>query len=63
MKSSFFFYKELTPAEVGKTGTHEIYIRLPNNLDYESFKKQLGDAHKLIYKPLASSGGKGIYKI
>ena len=37
MKSSFFFYKELTPAEVGKTGTHEIYIRLPNNFDYESF--------------------------
>ena len=37
MKQSIFFYKELTPAEVGKTGTHEIYIRLPNNFDYESF--------------------------
>ena len=25
MKKSIFFYKELTPAEVGNTGTHEIY--------------------------------------
>ena len=37
MKKSFFFYKELTLAEVGKTGTHEVYVRLPNNFDYESF--------------------------
>ncbi len=37
MIKSVFFYKELTPAEVGKTGTHEIYIRLPNNFDYEAF--------------------------
>ena len=37
MKKSIFFYKELTPAEVGKTGTHEIYVRLPNNFDYETF--------------------------
>ena len=37
MKKSIFFYKELTPAEVGNTGTHEIYVRLPNNFDYESF--------------------------
>ncbi len=37
MKRSLFIYKELTPAEVGKTGTHEVYIRLPNNFDYESF--------------------------
>lgn len=37
MRKSIFFYKELTPAEVGKTGTHEIYIRLPNNFDYETF--------------------------
>lgn len=37
MKRSIFFYKELTLAEVGKTGTHEVYIRLPNNFDYESF--------------------------
>lgn len=37
MRKSVFFYKELTPAEVGKTGTHEIYIRLPNNFDYKAF--------------------------
>ena len=37
MKKSIFFYKELTPAEVGNTGTHEIYVRLPNNFDYKSF--------------------------
>ena len=34
---SYSFYKELTPAEVGDTGTHEIYIRFPNNFDYEKF--------------------------
>lgn len=37
MRKSIFFYKELTPAEVGKTGTHEVYVRLPNNFDYETF--------------------------
>ena len=37
MKQSIFFYKELTPAEVGKTGTHEVYIRLSNDFDYETF--------------------------
>ena len=37
MRKSVYFYKELTSAEVGKTGTHEIYIRLPNNFDHEAF--------------------------
>lgn len=37
MRKSIFFYKELTLAEVGKTGTHEVYVRLPNNFDYETF--------------------------
>ncbi len=37
MRQSIFFYKELTPAEVGNTGTHEVYVRLPNNFDYDSF--------------------------
>ena len=37
MKKSIFFYKELTDAEVGNTGTHEKYVRLPNNFDYDSF--------------------------
>ena len=37
MNKSIFFYKELTLAEVGKTGTHEVYVRFPNNFDYDSF--------------------------
>lgn len=37
MRQSIFFYRELTPAEVGKTKTREIYIRLPNEFDYDSF--------------------------
>ena len=37
MKKSHYLYKELTPAEVGHTGTHEVYVRLPNNFDYEIF--------------------------
>jgi hypothetical protein len=37
MSKSIFFYKQLTQAEVGQTGTHEIYIRLSNKFDYESF--------------------------
>ena len=37
MKNSHYLYKELTPAEVGHTGTHEVYVRLPNNFDYEIF--------------------------
>lgn len=31
------FYKKLTQAEVGQTKTHEIYIRMPNEFDYEKF--------------------------
>ena len=27
-----FFKKVLTPAEAGNTGTHEKYIRLPNDI-------------------------------
>ena len=30
------------------------------DLDFETFRKQLGHEHKIIYKPLDSSGGKGI---
>ena len=40
MRKSIFYYKELTPAEVGKTGTHEVYVRLPNYFDYKSFFHQ-----------------------
>lgn len=31
------FLKKLTAAEVGNTNTHEVYIRIPNDFDYESF--------------------------
>lgn len=37
MRQSTFFIKQLTPAEIGNTGTHEIYVRLPNDFDYQSF--------------------------
>lgn len=37
MRQSMFFYKQLTSAEVGQSSTHEIYIRLSNNFDYETF--------------------------
>ena len=37
MKQSTFFIKQLTPAEIGNTGTHEIYVRLPNDFDYQTF--------------------------
>lgn len=37
MIHSMFFYKQLTKAEVGQTGTHEIYIRFSNGFDYETF--------------------------
>lgn len=31
------FLKKLTAAEVGNTKTHEVYIRMPNDFDFESF--------------------------
>lgn len=37
MRQSTFFIKQLTPAEIGNTGTHEIYVRLPNDFDYQAF--------------------------
>ena len=37
MKKSIYYYKKLTGAEVGNKGTHEHYIRLPNNFDYKTF--------------------------
>lgn len=37
------FYKtDVTPVEAGDTKTHEKYIRLPNNFDYQSFFQQEG---------------------
>lgn len=37
MIKSIYFYRELTAAEVGNAKTHEVYIRLPNNFDYQEF--------------------------
>ena len=35
--SNSLFLKKLTAAEVGNTKTHEVYIRIPNDFDFESF--------------------------
>lgn len=35
--SNSSFFKKLTAAEVGNTKTHEVYIRIPNDFDFESF--------------------------
>lgn len=37
MKQSVYYFKKLTPAEIGNTGAHLIYIRLANDFDYRSF--------------------------
>ena len=42
------FIKRLTPAEVGDTGTHEKYIRLPNDFDYENFFHSKGWKNKSV---------------
>ena len=36
------FIKQMTPAEAGATKTHEKYVRLPNDFDYQSFFQQEG---------------------
>lgn len=36
------FIKKLTPAELGETKTHEKYIRLPNDFNYEVFFQEKG---------------------
>ena len=37
MNKSIFYYKQLTATEVGNKGTHEIYIRMPNDFNSEEF--------------------------
>lgn len=39
------FIKQMTPAEVGNTKTHEKYVRLPNNFDYQTFFQHDGIAN------------------
>ena len=45
MRKSIFFYKELSPAEAGNTGTHEKYIRLTNDFDYRTFFQEDGEVN------------------
>lgn len=37
MDKSVFYFKQLTATEVGSKGTHEIYIRLPNDFNTDEF--------------------------
>ena len=37
MNKSIFYYKQLTATEAGNKGTHEIYIRMPNDFNSEDF--------------------------
>ena len=37
MNKSIFYFKQLTATEVGNKGTHEIYIRMPNDFDSNEF--------------------------
>lgn len=39
------FIKQMTPAEVGRKKTHEKYIRLPNDFDYQTFFQNKGDVN------------------
>lgn len=48
MKKSSYYYKALTKAEVGNTGTHEIYVRMPNDFDYEGFFNQKAVANGTV---------------
>ena len=42
------FIKQLTLAELGAAKTHEKYIRLPNNFDYEDFFQQKGYVNESV---------------
>lgn len=53
------FLKKLTAAEVGNTKTHEIYIRIPNDFDFESFfnnsQEENGSVIEVNFKASVSS--------
>ena len=42
------FIKKLTPAELGETKTHEKYIRLPNDFNYEVFFQEKGQQNNSV---------------
>lgn len=51
MKKSFFYFKQLTATEVGNKGTHEIYIRMPNDFDSkEFFQSELDNNNGVLEK-------------
>lgn len=57
-------YKRLTPAEVGETKTHEVYVRLPNDFDQESFFNGIiaenGSVLEAVFKVQVRSPKNGI---
>lgn len=63
MKTSIFFYKELTKAEVGNTGTHEVYIRFPNDFDYKSFFHNSDVENGSVIEVVFSAEDTSSYKI
>lgn len=51
MNKSIFYYKQLTATEVGNKGTHEIYIRMPNDFNSEEFfQSELDDNNGVLEK-------------
>lgn len=51
MDKSIFYFKQLTATEVGNKGTHEIYIRMPNDFDStEFFQSELDNNNGVLEK-------------
>lgn len=51
MNKSIFYFKQLTATEVGNKGTHEIYIRMPNDFDSnEFFQSELDNNNGVLEK-------------
>ena len=42
MKTTRYLIRQLSPAELGQTGTNETYVRCPNDFDYQDFFQQEG---------------------
>ena len=57
-------YKRLTPAEVGETKTHEVYVRIPNDFDQDSFFNGIvaenGSVLEAVFKVQVRSPKNGI---
>lgn len=57
------FIKQMTPAEAGDTKTHEKYIRLPNNFDYQSFFNKRVLQMEVLFRSILRPCIMGILKI